>query len=226
MLVSSTSINAASETAAAMIQGLPLGCQLSSPELAAVASLIEPSHRLQRNRPAHNAAVVDVGAAAFKGDFVYRDFHQLAATPIFARGLRCAAVTYCLSEVECFSLIRHKNGYSIARSAAAADVNFFFRIFLIAMHDRVSQSLAERQLDVAFCSLNTLAILESAASSGLPSPKWRESRSASSSRFPRCENGSVFVTTPIENPMLCSGLAFHSWQPPVLRRSASGRPRR
>jgi hypothetical protein len=25
---------------------------------------------------------------------------------------------------------------------------------------------------------------------------------------------SVFVTTPIENPMFCSGLAFHSWQSP------------
>src|ERR1700719_5240480 len=69
-----------------------------------------------------------------------------------------------------------------------------------------------------------IAILESAASSGLPSAKWRQFPSASSSRFPRCENGSVFVTTPIENPMLCSGLAFHSWQPPVLRRSASERP--
>jgi len=23
-----------------------------------------------------------------------------------------------------------------------------------------------------------------------------------------------FVTTPIENPMFCSGLAFHSWQSP------------
>jgi len=36
MLVSSTSINAASETATAMVQGLPLGCQISPPKLAAV----------------------------------------------------------------------------------------------------------------------------------------------------------------------------------------------
>jgi hypothetical protein len=102
MLVSSTSINAARETATAMIQGLPLGCQSSSPELAAVAALIGPSHRLQFSRAEHGVAVVDFAAAAFKGDFVYRDFHQLDATPMFARGLRWEAVTYRLSEVESF----------------------------------------------------------------------------------------------------------------------------
>ncbi len=48
MLVSSTSMNAASETAAAMIHGLPLGCQISSPEVPGTASLIGPSHRVQR----------------------------------------------------------------------------------------------------------------------------------------------------------------------------------
>jgi len=97
---------------------------------------------------------MDFGARAFKGDFGDRDFHQLAA-PIFARGLRFAAVTYCLSEVKSFSLMRHNDGYFIAGSAAAADVYFCFRICLITMHDSISQSFAERQLDVAFCSLNT-----------------------------------------------------------------------
>jgi hypothetical protein len=48
MLVSSTSINAASETAMAIIQGLPLGCQISSPALAVVAELIAPSHVPER----------------------------------------------------------------------------------------------------------------------------------------------------------------------------------
>jgi hypothetical protein len=43
MLVSSTSMNAASETATAMIQGLALGCQISSAVPAAVAALIAPS---------------------------------------------------------------------------------------------------------------------------------------------------------------------------------------
>jgi hypothetical protein len=40
MLVSSTSMNAASETATAMIQGLPLGRQISSPEILAAPALI------------------------------------------------------------------------------------------------------------------------------------------------------------------------------------------
>src|SRR6266403_382610 len=51
MLVSSTSINAASETAAAMIHGLPLGCQIPSPEVSCPAVLIGPSHRVQRRYP-------------------------------------------------------------------------------------------------------------------------------------------------------------------------------
>ena len=75
--------------------------------------------------------------------------------PIFARGLRCGAVTYCLSEVESFSPMSHYDGYFVARSAAAADVYFCFWICLIAVRDGISQSFAERQLDVAFCSLNT-----------------------------------------------------------------------
>src|SRR5712672_911430 len=154
MLVSRTSMNAASETATAMIQGLPLGCQISSPEVTAMASLIGPSHRLQRNRAAHGAAVVDFGNSAFKGDFVYRDFHQLDAAPMFARGLRWKAVTNCLSEIKSFSLMRYDDGYFLAGSAAAADVYSCFRICLIAMHDGISQSFAERQFDVAFCSLN------------------------------------------------------------------------
>ena len=59
-----------------------------------------------------------------------------------------------------------------------------------------------------------IAILQSAASSGLPSAIWRECRSASRCRFPRCENGSVFLRIPIQNRMLRSDLACHSWQTP------------
>src|SRR5882762_11161512 len=51
MLVSSTSINAASETAAAMIHGLPLGFQIPSPEASGPAVLIGPSYRVQRINP-------------------------------------------------------------------------------------------------------------------------------------------------------------------------------
>src|ERR1700688_3855751 len=76
MLVSSTSMNAASETATAMIQGLALGSQISFPELAAVAALIGSSHRLQRNRAEHGATVVDFIAIAFKGDFVNSTRHS------------------------------------------------------------------------------------------------------------------------------------------------------
>jgi hypothetical protein len=53
----------------------------------------------------------------------------------------------------------HNDGYFIARSAAAADVYFCFRICLIAMHDGASQGFAERQLDIAFCAVNTLRSL-------------------------------------------------------------------
>src|SRR5712672_325009 len=129
MLVSSTSMNAARETATAMIQGLPLGCQISSTELAAVAALIGPSHRLQRNRAERRVAVVD-----FDG----------------------RPVTYRLSEVESFSLMRHNDGYFTTRSAAATDVHFCFRICLIAMHDATSQGFAQRHFDIAFCAVNTL----------------------------------------------------------------------
>src|SRR5258707_9699637 len=128
MLVSSTSMNAARETATAMIQGLPLGCQISSTELAAVAALIGPSHRLQRNRAERRVAVVD-----FDG----------------------RPVTYRLSEVESFSLMRHNDGYFTTRSAAATDVHLCSGIYLTGVHDGISQSFAERLLDVALCFLNT-----------------------------------------------------------------------
>jgi hypothetical protein len=45
MLVSSTSMNAASETANAMIQGLVLDRQIFCPEVPEPAALIEPSSR-------------------------------------------------------------------------------------------------------------------------------------------------------------------------------------
>ena len=73
-----------------------------------------------------------------------------------ASGIGCEAVIRYLFEVKSFSLIRNDDRNSLAGSAAGADVNFFFCIFLIAMHDRVSQSLAERQLDIELPSGNTL----------------------------------------------------------------------
>ena len=71
-------------------------------------------------------------------------------------GIGCAAVIRYLFEVKSFSLIRNDDRNPLAGSAAGADVNFLFWIFLIAMHDRVSQSFAERQLYVELFSSNTL----------------------------------------------------------------------
>ena len=102
-----------------------------------------------------SAAVVDFGC--------YRVRRRLPLSGLsstrwhmFARRFRCVAVICGLSEFECFFLMRHNDGYFIARSTAAADVYFCFRICLIAVHDGISESLAERQLDVAFRSPNTL----------------------------------------------------------------------
>ena len=43
-----------------------------------------------------------------------------------------------------------------AAPAAAADVNLFFRVLLIAVYYGISQSFPERQLDVELISRNTL----------------------------------------------------------------------
>jgi len=167
-----------------------------------VAVLIGTSHRLQRNRAEHRVAVVDFGGRAFKRE----------------------PVTYRLSEVESFSLMRHNDGYFTARSAAAADVHFCFRICLIAMHDATSQGFAERHFDIAFCAVNTLRSFNQPHQA-----VYRRRYGVNVARHPgvdfqRCENGSVFLRTPIENQVLCSGLAFHSWQTLVLKTSASGGP--
>jgi hypothetical protein len=77
MLVSSTSINAASETATAMIQGLPWGRQISSPELATVAAVIGPPHQLQRNRAEHRTSIAHFDGFAFKTEFVNFSWHPL-----------------------------------------------------------------------------------------------------------------------------------------------------
>jgi hypothetical protein len=66
MLVSSTSMNAASETAAAIIQGFPLGCQISSPEAPAPVVMVNPSYlggmhqELQSGRVAKIAEPIDL----------------------------------------------------------------------------------------------------------------------------------------------------------------------
>ncbi len=75
---------------------------------------------------------------------------------MFGSGVRCDAVTHYLFEVESFSLICHDDGYFLAGLAAAADVYFCFWIFLIAVHDCIFQRFPERQLNVGFCSRNTV----------------------------------------------------------------------
>ena len=73
-----------------------------------------------------------------------------------ASGVGCEAVINYSCEIESFSLIAHDDGNSLAGRAAAADVNLLLRIFLIAMYDGVSESLAERQLDVERASRDAL----------------------------------------------------------------------
>ena len=73
-----------------------------------------------------------------------------------ADGVGCEAVTNYLFEVKSFSLICYDNRNSLSGSTAAANVNSFLRMFLIAVDNGVSQSLAERQLDVELFSRNTL----------------------------------------------------------------------
>jgi hypothetical protein len=75
---------------------------------------------------------------------------------LLGRFFRCEAVTYRLSEVESFSLMCHNDGYFTAGSAATPDVDFCFPTCLIAMHNGTSQGFAERQVDIAFCAVNTL----------------------------------------------------------------------
>jgi hypothetical protein len=101
-------------------------------------------------------AHMDFRPASFKVHIVHERFHQLDAAPMFGSGVRCEAVTHCFFEVESFSLIRHDDGYLFAGLAAAADVYFFFWIFLIAVQDRISQCFAERQFDIELVSGNAL----------------------------------------------------------------------
>src|SRR3984957_17313402 len=87
---------------------------------------------------------------------VHKRLHQLDAAPMFGCGVGSEAFTQRLSEVESSSLIRHDNGYFVARSAAAADVYFFVWIFLIAVHDCIVERFPKRQLDAELLSPNRL----------------------------------------------------------------------
>src|SRR6266481_5158064 len=68
-----------------------------------------------------------------------------------------------------------------------------------------------------------IAILQSAASSGPRSARRAESRPASRCRFPRCENGSVFLRVPIENQTLIPLIANPCAQEECIRRAKAGR---
>ncbi len=143
---------------------------------------------------------------------------------MFARRFRCEAVTYCLSEVESFSdpsrqWIFHCRG----RSGSGCVSCFGVLDCRVRRHFPELRGAPTRSRVLL---PEHIAILQSAASSGPRSARRSESRPASRCRFPRCENGSVFLRVPIENQTLCSGLAFHSLQTLVLRRSASGEPKR
>lgn len=73
-----------------------------------------------------------------------------------ANGVGCEAVTHYLFEVKSLSLIRYDYRNSFAGPALAADVNFFLRMFLIAVYNGVPDRLAKRQLDVELFPRNAL----------------------------------------------------------------------
>src|ERR1700688_1939014 len=98
---------------------------------------------------------MDFRPASFKVHMVHISFHQLDTAAMFGSGVGCAAVANKLFKFESFSLIRHDDGYFIAGAAAEADVHFCFWIFLIAMHNRIVECFAERQLDIELFSRNT-----------------------------------------------------------------------
>jgi hypothetical protein len=89
-------------------------------------------------------------------DLVHKHFHPLDAAPMFGCGVGSEAATHNLSEVESASLIRHDDGYFVARPAAAADVYFSSWIFLITVHDRIVERFPKRQLDTEFLSWDRL----------------------------------------------------------------------
>jgi len=101
-------------------------------------------------------AHMDFRPASRKVHIVHIRFDQLDAVPMRGSAVRCEAVSQYLSEIESFSLICHDDRNSLAWPAAAADVNLFFWVFLIAVYYGIPQSFAERQLDVELLSRNTL----------------------------------------------------------------------
>ena len=78
---------------------------------------------------------------------------------MYVRGIRRETVAEYLLEVESFALVRHDDRHSVAGFATAPDVYFFIWIFLIAVHDGISQRFANRQLDIELRSRNTFRSL-------------------------------------------------------------------
>src|ERR1700683_584476 len=75
---------------------------------------------------------------------------------MFSSGVGCEAVAQYLCEVESSSLIRHDDGYFVARPAAAADAYGSSWIFPITVHDRIVERFPKRQLDAEPHSRNRL----------------------------------------------------------------------
>jgi hypothetical protein len=100
-------------------------------------------------------AHMDFRPASFKVHIVHVRFHQPDAAPMFGRRVRCAGFRCDPFEVEPLPLIRHNDGYFVARSASAADVYFCLWIFPIAVYDGISQSFAKSQLDAELVSGST-----------------------------------------------------------------------
>jgi hypothetical protein len=99
---------------------------------------------------------MDFRPTSFKVHIVHIRFHQQDAAPMFRKKVRHESITFSLSEVKSFSLIRYDDGYLLAGPTAAPDVYFCSWMFVIAVHNGIPQSLAERQFDTELFARNTL----------------------------------------------------------------------
>ena len=99
---------------------------------------------------------MDFRTASGKMHIVHIGFDQRDAVPMRGGGIRGNAMGQYFFEIESFALIGHDDGNSLAWPAAAADVNSFFWIFLIAVYHGIGQRFAERQFDIELISRNAL----------------------------------------------------------------------
>src|SRR5258707_796876 len=99
---------------------------------------------------------MDFRSASFKVHIIHIRFHQPDAPPMFGNQVQCESVIPSFSDVEPFSLVRHDDGFFLAGPAAASDVYFCSWMFVIAAHNGIPQSFAERHLNIELLARGTL----------------------------------------------------------------------